>query len=242
MIDFDMSQKLRDYLTSIETGIGGAVEYAIVADDALKGNDFAYEVGQDNQTVLVTQRAFAPTTPHFEAGFAHEATHGLLYFRKYAQPRHEKALSELEKEYVSNCQTMVQDLVVNKLIEDNGFKVCDDRLVAVMVGETEAHLKGGLIYEKGDFAKDLKLQTMLRVMKRLLYEASLNYPNTNPTDREAILAFLEAHGRTCPQDVTYTETIKTFINGEDLFTKAGYKKAVNEVAALWEISSLVDYA
>ncbi len=242
MIDFDMRQELGEYLASIETEIGGSLEYTIVADLALRGNDFGYEVGQDNQTVLVTQRAFLPTTAHFEAGFAHEATHWLLGFRGYAQPKPKKKLSDLENEYISICQTMVQDLVVNRLIEDNGFKVCGDRLVALMVLETEAHLKGGITYGKGDFAKDGKLQTMQRVMKRLLYEASLDYPGTSLSDRTAILAFLKAHGETCPLDVTHSETIQAFIKSEDIFTTEGYKKVVNEVASFWGISSLVDYA
>ena len=234
MLSFHPSPKLARYLRSIEKETGRRI---IVQQDR---EGFTHDspgafVPHPAYLVIVVRPGWDKAQEEFERLIAHEATHGLLlYGRGYSSYR---VIRPHRARQVGLVATMLEDIVVNKLIQDEGFPPFQPSYLRMLDRAEEAARSGRGICAR--FAREPSYRSRFMVFHYILAWGLSRHCRLTGEEAQTIRGFLKALEATCPQEFREARRIKHIISRNDIFTPAGHRAAVEKILRVWGLEDSV---
>jgi len=173
-----------------------------------------------------------------ESSIAHEVTHGLLaYKKKYCQFRFVRRYSELENLSASLLATMIEDIVVNRIIHENNFQPCTQHYINMVQYEIKKARKGEDCYKKYNNSPIFKDRFM--VFRYILAWGFLRYFNSGEIDKKTLHKFLKIFQKSYPKQYEEVKKIKEIILENDIFTPEGFSNTIKKCLDLWNLTNLM---
>lgn len=136
----NFSEKLNDYIARVEKDTGRRVVVIPVSAADIPGIKIAFRPHPTDITVYVTP---ALKQSDYEHSFAHEVTHGvLMYQRGYCCVRPKSGQTQAQRLSIEFILNSVEDIVVNKILQEEGFAPFADGYLNEVIKETRALRKG----------------------------------------------------------------------------------------------------
>lgn len=238
MPDFKFSSKLQNYLKKIEIETGRKVKVLKSPHLGLKGMWAAFSY-HPNFIVVIVRSNIEKTNDDLERSIAHEATHGYILFKKeYCRPDFTFTAEDNDKKDIQLLFTMIDDIVVNKIISQNGFSPYGSEYLPAVMNEIESMLAGVDIYRK--FSDDLLFDDLLMITRYIIAWGFLEYFELDSSDLNIIKKFTEVFEYTYPLQYKIVMEIKKIITLNDIFTSSGHCKTMEEILKLLKFSNLVE--
>ena len=175
-----------------------------------------------------------------ECVIAHEATHGLLiYKKKYCWLRFSRRCNKLEEESVSLIYSMIMDVVANKIMHENNFQSLPKYYIDNLKEDIKKLQAGKDPYK--NYNKDSPILKNRRMVFAFITAwGILRYFNPGEVDKKTIHEFLKVFQKSHPKQYEEAEKIKKIIRENDIFTSEGFNDAIKECLDLWNLASLVE--
>jgi len=166
---------------------------------------------------------------------AHETTHEILSFKK----GHYRLTVIKFKEAIGRIETMIEDIVVNKIIYEKNYRpFVAQYLDDVKKREIEVLLEGKDAYE--EFNQDLIYKNVFMVARYIqAWGYLLKYFNLDETTRETLSEFLELFQKSCPEEYKRAKKITEIIIKNNIFKAEGYNKTICECLKIWDFINFV---
>jgi hypothetical protein len=227
---FKFSMKLTDYLNKIERETGKDVKILESPHLGLKGMWAGYRYHPDFIIVII-RSGIEKTNETIERSIAHEATHGYILFKKnYCRAEFDEFISENEKKDIQMIFTMIDDIVVNKIISENGFDPFGEEYLAVVQKEIDSMLAGVDFYHQ--FSDDLLFDDLLMITRYIVAWGFLEYFDLQNDAYEILKKYTDVFKDTYPLQYDIANKIKKIIISNDIFTSEGHCKAMIEILEL----------
>jgi len=180
-----------------------------------------------------------------ESSVAHEATHGLLicgrgycYFNWKQQNRtKELAIAEI-------LLTVITDIPVNKVIQQEGFQPVNPGYFDDLKQETKTARKGKYpdYFKKfsPSLLEDPTSKNRLMALWYIMVWSSLEYYEFDQQHRRIIHKAIKAFGALHPESLKIANQLVDVISQNDLFTPEGYCNAIEKCLELWNLNALVN--
>ncbi|MBE9569021.1 MAG: hypothetical protein IMF11_00205 [Proteobacteria bacterium] len=168
---------------------------------------------------------------------AHEITHGYLWYKMgYCQPIMQQEIDDIDRLGVSILVNMVEDIVVNKIVQGEGFRPFAFNYLDMVQRETKAARKGQNIYR--DYTEP-KIKEKFMVYRYIMAWGFLEYYDIPPKEREIITRFTKAFRYSYPRQYKKAKQVEDIIKENDIFTTTAYCEAIKKVLELWDLDKLV---
>ncbi len=238
----NFSSRLTDFMNKIEKETRRDIKIIESPDLGLAGISAAYRYHQDYIVIVITV-GIRRTEVDLERSIAHEAAHGYLMHKlKFCRPVFNKKADDNYQRDVQLLFTMVDDIVVNKIIEENGFHPFGSEYLPMVEMETKVatggEIEGEDFYKK--FSDDPRLEAILMVSRYLLAWGFLDYFQLEPGEREVITSFTKTFETYYPHYYSRAHEMRDIILKNDIFSAEGQCKAVQEILDLWKLGDLVE--
>lgn len=235
---FKFSNKLTDYLKKIETETGKEVKILESPYLGLKGMWAGFRYHPDFIVVII-RSDIIKIDETLERSIAHEATHGYILFKKgYCMAEFFESTGENDKKDVQMIFTMVDDIVVNKIISKNGFTPFGTEYLAVVQKEIDSMLEGVDFYRQ--FSDDLLFDDLLMITRYIIAYGFLEYFELDNSAYDTLKKFTNVFKDTYPLQYKIANQIKQIILNNDIFTSSGHCKAMNLILKLLKFDKLVE--
>lgn len=242
MFDYNFSQKLLEYLNKIENETGRKIRFLESSDLGIKGITAAYRYHPHYILIIIN-----PENPRsagdIERSVAHEATHGYLIHKLgLCRAKFHENTDDKYKKDVQLVFTMIEDIVVNKIIQNNGFPPFGHEYLPMVNKEIEIAHEGEEVGERfyHNFADDPHLEALLMISRYILAWGFLRYYKLQLLDAEIINKFTSAFKRFYPDYYQFAAKIENIIVQKDIFTGDGECKAIREILGLFKLAEGVE--
>jgi hypothetical protein len=233
----DIYDKLISYLKKIEKETSKPIKILESNDLGLKGMLSAFRYHPD-QIIIIIKKGVKRSDPDLVRSIAHEATHGYLIFKLgYCRPVFKDNASENHMKNAHLIFTMMDDIVVNKIIQENGFPPFGSEYLVSMNFETKSALKGENIYQK--FSEDPIFDSILMVSRYIIAWSFIEFYNIGENEKEAIKRYLTTFESNFPEEMGLVSKIKYVIKNNDIFIASGHCQAIEEILDLWDIKKFL---
>lgn len=237
MTQLQCSAELSKYLNKVQIETGRKIEFRPTTNLGIPGMTFAFKLDPSCIPIMYKEGTDLGNPEH-EHSIAHEATHGYLLYKlgySYPIPKHKPARNG----HVSLLFTMIDDIVVNKIIQKEGFPPFDPVYLTMVERETKAARKGSdRLY--GEFSHDPLFKDRFMAFRYILAWGSVNYCDLEPYARRTINKYLKAFQKSFAKQFTMADQIREVILQHDIFTVHGHRKTVEAVARLWHLDDLFE--
>jgi len=240
-----LSEKLKEYIKDAEKETGRPVLIKNVQDVGLDGMSAVFRLDPKYIRVEIVEKLFYNSKGEIDQGgfehvIAHEVTHGFLaYKKKYYQFDIVGRHNELEEDSISLINSMIEDLVVNKIMHENNFQLLPKRYINRIKDEIEDLRKGKDCYENYN-KYSLVFKDRYIIYRYILSWGVLKYFNPGEIDKKIIYKFLKIFQKSYPKQYKKAEQIIKIILENDIFTPEGCCKTIKECLALWNLTNLVE--
>lgn len=230
-----ISEKLQSYLLKVEGETGRKIKINPVLNVGLQGMAAQFRL---HPTLILIEIVQAPQYgKQIEQSIAHEATHGLLAYAKgYCQITPMRKLTPNEVISINLVGTMIEDIVVNKIIQENGFSPFHDNYLTQVRKETKALRKNQDLYQQ--YQNPFKDRFM--VSRYIMAWGFLQYFNLDEASRRTIARFENDFRLSRPKHYIESNQIKEILLHHDIFTAEGYCQAIRESVKLWGLENFVN--
>jgi len=238
MTQFQCYAKLSEYLKKVEIETGRSIKFRSAADLGAPGMTFG--ITPDPSCILIICKEGTDLgDPKHEHSIAHEATHGYLVYKLgYSTFRTKRKPTKNETNYVNILFSMIDDIVVNKIIQEEGFLPFSPRYLSQVEIETkEAHKASYKLYD--GLPHDLLFKDRYMVLRYIVAWGLVRYCDLEPYARRKIHKYLKAFQRSYSKQFTMADQIREVILQHDIFSAHGHSKTVEAVARLWHLDDLV---
>jgi len=175
---------------------------------------------------------------NIQESIIHEAIHGLLYYGKgYCFPESRFPPTYMERESVNILISMVDDIVVNKIMQDEGVSPIGNVYLGMVKKETKAAEGSTDIYENVSYDPIVKSRFM--VYRFVMAWGYLEYYKVTRKERKILERFLESFEDAYPDEFKMARDIVEVLSQNDDFTSDGHHKAMMEILRLWELDNLI---
>ena len=232
---FLLSDKLQVYIAKVEKETGRQTLIKTVQNVGLTGMTARFSEHPTHIFIEVVQAL--QQDEQIEQSIAHEATHGLLAYAKgYCQIKPKHTLATLESDSINILATMIEDIVVNKIIQENGFLPYNSKYLETVKKETKALRKNQDYYQ--DFQNPFKDRFM--VFRYITAWGFLKYYDLDESSRKIIARFESDFKLSRPKQYKFANQIKDILLQHDIFSAEGYCQVISESLKLWELNNLVN--
>jgi len=137
MSTFKLSTKLTNYLDKITNETGRQIIIEETENLGISGMSAGF-VDHPSHIVVLIAKGRKMTDPTVEQSIAHEATHGyLIYKKRYCKWTLRRPADDKEINCVTVLFTMIDDIVVNKIIHEESFPPYHPKYLSVVESETK---------------------------------------------------------------------------------------------------------
>lgn len=240
-LSVELSQKLSKYMNKIENETGRKIVIEGTDDVGLASMSAVFK--EDPRGILVQialdRHDRQITDQEVEQSLAHEITHGLLLYKQgYCGHFFKRPANNDEKKIVSILITMIDDIVVNKIIHENGFYPFSPIYLPMVKRETTAALRGRDIYNQ--ISNDSLLKNRFIVFRYIMAWGFLKYFDLELNERKIIYRFLKSIQKSYPEQYKMAKQIEDIILQNDIFTPAGHHNTIEKILSLWSLEDLVE--
>ena len=240
-----LSEKLKEYIKKVEEETGRPALIKSVQDVGLNGMSAMFVLDPKYIRVEIVEKLFYNSKGEIdqegiECVIAHEVIHGFLaYKKKYYQFDIVGRRNKLEDNSIRLICSMIEDLVVNKIMRENNFQLLPKRYINRIKDEIEDLRKGKDCYENYN-KYSLVFKDRYIVYRYILSWGVLKYFNPGEIDKKIIYRFLKIFQKSYPKQYKEAEQIIKIILENDIFTPEGCCKTIKECLALWNLTNLVE--
>jgi len=214
MEKFEFSEKLREYLTKIETETGRKVRILESPHLGLKGMWAGFRYHPDFIIIIIRSGINKPDET-LERSIAHEATHGYILFKEnYCMAEFDESITDNDRRDIQLIFTMVDDIVVNKIIFQNGFMPFGSEYLDVVQKEIDAMISGQDFYRQ--FSDDLLFDDLLMISRYIVAWGFLEYFDLNTEAYELIKKFITVFKYSYPMQYRIADKIRQIIIKNDI--------------------------
>ncbi len=235
----NFSDKLESYLRSVEAETTRPVQIEKVLHVGLSGMNFAFI---PDAAVIRIQIVlpYNGTIEDFEHSIAHEATHGLLvYGRGYCLVEPARRLTSVEAFLMSTIGTMIDDVVVNRIISQAGFAP----LASVYIGMARKETRAALQCDKGLYKHTCPdKETVERFMEyRYVFAwSAVRYLPLDLADKNVLVKFQKTFTRSYKDIATKAQRIRSLFEKYDVFTPSGHAALTEKVLTIWGLKKALN--
>ena len=196
---FCLPQKLSMYLETIEIETGRKIQFRFTGDVGLPGMSAAFQESSSNILVYLPE-GIKKLTPELEHSIAHEVTHGLLLYKLgYCRPVPKQHLYGIDAKNISLVCTMIDDIIVNKKIDEAGFSPFSPVYLDMVKKETKAARNGIDCYRQ--FSGDPVFKPRFMVFRYITAWAFTKYFSLKPSEMGIIGKFLKTFSKSFPNRI-----------------------------------------
>jgi len=133
---------------------------------------------------------------------------------------------------------MIDDIVVNRIIQQEGFPPFAPRYLNIVeIATKTARNSSDRPYDT--FPPDPLFKDKFMVFGYILAWGLVNYCDLEPHARKTINKYLKAFGKSFAKQFTMADQIREVILQHDIFSAHGHRKVVEAVARLWHLDDLI---
>jgi len=229
----DLYDKLILYLKKVEEETSKPIKILESNDLGLKGMLSAFRYHPD-QIIIITKEGVKRSEPDLARSIAHEATHGYLIFKLgYCRPVFKENASKNHMKNAHLIFTMMDDIVVNKIIQENGFSPFGSEYLVSVNFETKSALKGENIYQK--FSKDPVFNLILMISRYIIAWSFIEFYDIGKHEKDVINRYISAFETNFTEEMILASKIKDIIKSNNIFLSSGHCKAIEEILELWDL-------
>ncbi len=240
-----LSEKLKEYINKVEeeTGLPALIKSA--QDVGLQGMNAVFKLDPKYIRIEIIEEKYCDSKGEvdqegIECVIAHEVIHALLaYKKKYYQFYILPKCNKLEDNSVRLICSMIEDLVVNKIMYENNFQLLPKRYINGLKDDIEDLHKGKDCYENYNKYPPIHKNRFV-VYRYILAWGVLRYFIPGETDKKTICKFLKIFQKSYPKQYEEAEQIIKIILEKDIFTREGQCKTIKKCLALWNLTNLVE--
>lgn len=238
MSSMELSDKLEKYLKKIETETGREIKIQEIPSKELYRMKAAF-VHHPKYISILLASGCRGIDPEIEQSIAHEATHGLLvYKRGYSMGFFKRPPSAKEKKIVTLLFTMVNDIVINKVIQEKGFLPYSPKYPSIVNEEIRAMKNGMGIYD--EYSDDLSYMEKYMAFRYILAWGYLNYLELDPEVHKTLREYTKNFRNAYPEQYKMARKILGIIFIFDIFAAEGQLTVIEKMLNLWELEDLVE--
>lgn len=228
------SRHLREYLGRIQEQTGREV---VIREDhhRLTADSPGSFLPHPEYLLVLVRAGWRGDGPELERLIAHEATHGLLiYGRGYSSL---KLTGHDSGGLVRLVVTMVDDIVVNRLIQEGGFPPFHSSYLETVRRASEATRQGKGICTR---FSDPRMRDRYMVFSYILAWGFSAYCELAPEELRVIGEFLQLFAESYPEQYQIASQVRAALEENDVFHPAGHRAATERLLDLWGLRHLVE--
>jgi hypothetical protein len=176
--------------------------------------------------------------PDTESSLAHEVTHRrLIYEKGYCFPYPLQALTEIDISSVGLIGTMIDDIIVDKIIKDEGFAPFTSKYFPRVKEETKG------ILQKTDFYSFLSENETIKarfITYRCVFAWGVQTYFKHKRDRlETLLGYRRAVKKMHPKEYEMANEAINLMKGNNIFTPTGHFNVIKGILPLWKLDAKI---
>ncbi len=226
-----LSPKLLVYIDKIERETGRKTHFEYIDDFGSPGAQFAFRK-DPTYLWIAAKSGISFDDPRIERSFAHEITHCFLIYSLGYYGLDAIDNSSDEDILQMSLLGFIDDIVVNKIIQDNGFIPYSDTYFNNLKQEIKAAKLGGSVYgQSGSRLYDKRYP----ISRYIMAWAGIKYYDLTPDSRKLINEFLKVFPLAFPEAFQKAKSLRETIIKNDVFTVNGHKEAIQFMLKDWEL-------
>jgi hypothetical protein len=239
--NYQFSHQLKTYLKKVEEETGRPIKILESQNLGVKGISVGFRYHPQNILIIVNP-SLKRSISDFERSIAHEATHGyILHKLRYCRPIFSPEIPDKSRQMTHLLFTMVEDLVVNRIIQNNGFLPFGSEYIPMLQKEVEVAEKGE---KSGEtfyylFTPDPQTEDILMISRYIIAWGFLNYHSFKKDVQKSIQEFLQKFKHNYLHHYPRAAMVQEIIQKHDIFTAEGQCQAMKEIIAFWGLEDQV---
>lgn len=199
---------------------------------------FSFKNGKIN---IGLSRKFLNSGRDISQSIAHEATHGLLLFgEKYGFPKiKEGVLINKEEANLSSIVTMIDDIVDNYIIYQQGFGPFHEHYINTVKNETESIKKGLDPYVSMKIVGPI-FYKRFKTSRYVMAWAFLEFFSIDNNIKETLESYCDSFKEHLVDEYVFSEKNIEIIKNNDIFTRDGHDIILKEIIKLWDLDKKIE--
>ncbi len=235
-IDY-LSQEAKDYLNVIKGKIGKSVPLKIVNPSEIPGGfkaAFREDLTNPNNTSVLL-------TPNNLTGqsLAHEVTHFLLSHSGYDSLQKIKGVVISKEEFMIQnlLGTMLEDIVVNHIIQEEGFSPFDKNYPSVVKQEIKLITRAKQNPYSRELATGQVYYSKFKIFRYILAWSLMEYCELSQDLTSTLKEYLSCFENHFPEEYKECEEIMKIIENHNIFDANQYKIILEKILAMWQLNN-----
>jgi hypothetical protein len=238
---FNFSNELKSYLEKIQKETGHEIKFLESSNLGIKGITAAYQYHPDYILIILNPN-YPREEGDVERSIAHEATHGyLIYGLGFCRTKFPENIPDDYKRDVQLVLTMVEDIVVNRIITENGFPPYGHEYLPMVEEETRVaslgEEAGEEFYQR--FADTPHREALLMISRYVIAWGFLKYYALKKDDTELIREFTNYFEEYYTDYHEFAAKIVGILEKKDIFRAPGECEALHEILILLKMDGFV---
>jgi len=235
-----LSDTLQRFYSFVESESGRTISLQQAAFVGLQGMNFAF-AHHPTDIVIEYVLPFNGTIDQLEEALSHEAGHGLLtYGRGYTHLELKQKTDNVAVFSLSVIATMIDDVPVNKLIQDHGFRTRNKSYARQVSREAKFARRKDMSIYRNTGPNDLTVKRF-GISRYVSAWTCLQYLTISSDQRDALRKFRKNFKRAYPDLYREGLTICEHFKAHDVFTSTGHENILKNVVSLWNLSDYVNF-
>ncbi|MDD1775349.1 MAG: hypothetical protein LUQ24_07445, partial [Methanobacterium sp.] len=218
-MEFNFSNELNSYLEKIEKETGREIKFLESSNLGIQGISAAYQYHPE-YILIILNPDYPREAEDVERSIAHEATHGhLIYGLGFCRTKFPENIPDDYKRDAQLVLTMVEDIVVNRIIAENGFPPYGHEYLPMVEEETRVaslgEEAGEEFYQK--FADTPHREALLMISRYVIAWGFLKYYTLKKNDSELIREFTNSFKEYYKDYYKFASKIVGILKEKDIF-------------------------
>jgi len=233
----DLSHKVVDYLNTISEETERDIHISI--RKSMNNMPASFTMDTDKIIIYIDPSLFQ-SKKHMEFSICHEATHGrLIYSLGFCSPRKKRLLNSVEAQEISLIVSMIDDIPVNKILENEGLPYFISYFFETLNRETRAAKKRDKKYYY-PFSEDNYLISRFMTYRYVCSWIHLNLFELDTVYVNIIKKYQRVFQNSYPSEYELANRTIDIIQKYDFLDKDEHFNLHKEIYALWGLTHLVE--
>lgn len=241
MPPFNFSLKLKEFLGKIQDETGREIIFRENTNLGIKGITAAYQY-HPQKLIIILNPEYPRAREDVERSIAHEAVHGYILYRLgFCRSKYDEGVPGDCRRDVQIVFTMVEDLVVNKVIMDNGFPPFGHEYLPTLREEIRVAREGEEVGEAfyHQFTDNPHREVLLMISRYVIAWGFLKYYALKEEEIELIREFTMVFKKFYPDYYEYAVEVVNIIEQRDIFKSDDECEAIHEILKLFKMDGAV---